>query len=178
MLRKEERSSKMKKSICLLLTLSVILVLVSAGMAAAKKPAPSLEGITAYIYVGYLEKFDSEDRWLVWEGSISGDIEGVIQWWIGEITTTGGVSHYDDRCVILGENDELLLAGEESGSTTTRGGQDKIWRTNGVVTDASDQFEGWIGRQTHADGNVELLEIDTPDGPILIPGGTGTFRIN
>jgi hypothetical protein len=160
------------------LTLTLIWAIAPAEMAQAKKPAPSLRCTTEYVFVGYLDEFDSEGRWLVWEGSISGDIEGVIQWWIGEITKTGGVSHYDDRWVILDEDGEPLLAGEESGSTTTRGGQDKIWRTNGVVTDASDQFEGWIGRQTHADGNVELLEIETPEGLILIPGGTGTFRVN
>jgi hypothetical protein len=169
----------MKKSICLLLTLSVILVLVSAGMAAAKKPAPSLEGTTEYIFVGSGPP-DAEGRTLVWEGPISGDIEGVIQWWIDmdAITRTGGVSHYDDRWVILDEDNELLLAGEESGSTTARDGKDSIWRTNGVVTDASDQFEGWIGRQTHADGNVEWLEIEADGGPIVILGGTGTFRVN
>jgi hypothetical protein len=173
MLRKEKRSVKMKKSICLLLTLSVILVLVSAGMAAAKKPAPSLEGTTEYIFVGSGPP-DAEGRTLVWEGPISGDIEGVIQWWIDmdTMTKTGAVSHYDDRWVILDKNKAaVLLAGEESGSTTARDGKDSIWRTNGVVTDASDQFEGWIGRQTHADGNAEF-----PPGEL--PSGEGTFRIN
>jgi hypothetical protein len=71
----------MKKSICLLLTLSVILVLVSVGMAAAKKPAPSLRCTTEYVFVGHLQEIPDdleEGRLLVWEGPISGDIEGVI----------------------------------------------------------------------------------------------------
>ena len=166
-----ERSNKMKKSIFLLLTLTLIWAIAPAEMAQAKKPAPSLEGTTEYIYVGYLGYTDGEGRTLVWEGTISGDIEGVIQWWIGPTTGTGSVVHYDDRCVILDENDVLLLAVEESGSTTYRDGQDPIWRTNGVVTDGSGGFEDWIGRQTHADGNVEFP-------PDELPGGMGTFRVN
>jgi len=161
----------MKKLSFLVLTLVLIWALVPAEMAQAKKPDPSLRCTTEYIYVGHLGDIDSEGRLLVWEGSIRGDIEGVIQWWIGEVTTTGGVSHYDDRCVILDSDGELLLAVDEVGSTTTRDGQDPIWRTNGVVTDGSGGFEDWIGRQTHADGNVEFP-------PDELPSGMGTFRVN
>ena len=164
----------MKKLSFLVLTLDLIWALVPAEMAQAKKPAPKLEGTTKYSYV-FEGPIDTEGRQLVWQGPITGDIEGVIQWWIGEITKTGGVSHYDDRCVILesdADDAPVLLAVDESGSTTTRDGQDTIWRTNGVVTDGSGGFEDWIGRQTHADGNVEF---DTPGG---LPGGMGTFRVN
>ncbi len=70
----------MKKSIFLLLTLALILALVPAGM--AKKPAPTLTGTTKYDFVGHLQvipdDLDEEGRMLVWEGTISGDIEGVI----------------------------------------------------------------------------------------------------
>jgi len=163
----------MKKSICLLLTLGVVAALVPVGMAASKKPAPLLEGITEYALVappyGPL-MVDGGGRVLVWEGTISGDIEGVIQWWIGPVTRTGSVSHYDDRCVILDEDENVLLEVLESGSTTYRDGKDPIWRTNGVVTYASGDYTDWIGRQSHADGDAKLLE--TP------PCGTGTFRVN
>ena len=164
----------MKKSIFLVLTLALILAIVPAGL--AKKPAPSLRCTTEYDFVGYLEIVDGEGRTLVWEGPISGDIEGVIQWWIDldAITRKGAVSHYDCRWVIL-ESDEdgaaVLLAGEESGSTTAHEGKDSIWRTNGTVIEASEEFEDWIGRQNHADGNAEF-----PPG--LPPSGSGTFRVN
>jgi hypothetical protein len=160
----------MKKSICLLLALGVIAALVPVGMAAAKKPAPKLEGITEYFLVLDLtdpEKIDAEGRALVWEGTISGDIEGVIQWWVPWPPST----HYDDRCVILDEAKEnVLLDVLESGSTTYRDDKDPIWRTNGVVVDASGKYTAWIGRQTHADGDAKMLEMP--------PCGTGTFRVN
>ena len=141
----------------------------------APKPTPSLAGITAYDLVappfGPLQ-LDSEGRVLVWEGPITGDIEGTIQWWIAMPTKgTGAASHYNDLCVILDEEGNTLLVVEESGSTTYRGGgNDPIWRTNGVVTDAGGGYEDWIGRQTHADGNADLT--------VLPPRGTGTFRVN
>jgi hypothetical protein len=159
----------MKKMIFSLLTLALILALVPAGM--AKKPAPSLRCTIMYTYVG--SPVDPKGRTLVWEGPISGDIEGVIQWWIDmdAITRTGAVSHYDDRWVILDGDGKPLLAGEESGSTTAHEGKDSIWRTNGTVTFAAPEFEDWIGRQNHAGGNAVFP-------PSELPSGEGTFRIN
>ncbi|UCG55595.1 MAG: hypothetical protein JSU70_12080 [Phycisphaerales bacterium] len=163
----------MKKLILLLSALALILALVSAGMAEAEKPEPKLEGITEYDLVappfGPL-LIDGEGRVLVWEGTISGDIDGVIQWWIGPTTGTGSVVHYDDRCVILDEDGNMLLEVLESGSTTYRDGMDPIWRTNGAVVDASGDYTAWIGRQTHADGDADMQASP--------PCGTGTFRVN
>ena len=163
----------MKKLMYIPLTLALILALVPAGMAQAETPEPKLEGITAYVLVappfGPL-MVDGGGRVLVWEGTISGDIEGVIQWWIAPSTVTGNAVHYDDRCAILDENGNMLLEVLESGSTTYRDGKDPIWRTNGVVTYASGDYTAWIGRRTHADGDAKMLELP--------PCGKGTFRVN
>ncbi len=67
------------------------------------------------------------------------------------------------------ENAVLLLTGTESGTTTDRPGLDGKWRANGIVTEASEEFEDWIGRQVHDGGNVIW-------GPP--PSGEGIFRIN
>jgi len=163
----------MKKAIYLLLTLPLILALAPAGMTEASKPAPTLKGSTEYYFVGYLGVFDGEGRLLVWEGTISGDIEGTIQWWmVVPFVTTGQASHYDCRVVILDAAGELLLAGDEAGSTTVRHGKNTIWRTNGVVTDASEEFEDWLGRQVHEEGNATWAAPGVPDH------GWGTFRVN
>lgn len=163
----------MKKSICLLLTLPLILALASAGMTETDKPAPTLTGTTEYDFVGYLGQFDAEGRLLGWEGTISGDIEGTIQWWmVVPFATTGQVSHYDCRVVILDAAGELLLAGDEAGSTTVRHGKNSIWRTNGIVTDASEEFENWLGRQVHEEGHFTWAAPGVPDH------GYGTSRVN
>ena len=162
----------MKRSICLLLTLLVILALASAGMTEAEKPAPTLTGATEYNFVGYLGLFDGEGRLLAWEGTITGDIEGTIQWWMAVPMATGQASHYDQRVVILDTAGELLLAADEVGCTTIRHRKNSIWRANGTVTDASEEFADWLGRETHEEGNVTW----TPDG--LPDHGYGTFRVN
>ena len=162
----------MKKSIVVLLIVSLIVTLVPAAMVLAEKPAPSLTGTTEYDFVGYLGEFDDQGRLLAWEGTITGDIEGVIQWWMAVPMASGQVSHYDCRVVILDATGELVLAGDEAGSTTVRHGKNSIWRTNGIVTDASEEFEGWIGRHVHEEGHFTWAAPGVPDH------GTGTFRVN
>jgi len=162
----------MKKSICLLLTLPLVLALVLPAMALAKKPAPSLTGTTEYDFVGFLGQFDDEGRLLAWEGTITGDIEGVIQWWMAVPRATGQASHYDDRCLILDAAGDLVLGIDEAGTTTVRHGKNSVWRANGVVTEASDEFQNWIGRQTHNSGNATWSAPGVPDH------GSGTLRVN
>ena len=166
----------MKKLILLLLTLVLIWALVPMGMAQAKKPAPSLRCTTEYDFVGHLGTFDAEGRLLAWKGTISGDIEGVIKWWMALPTSPPGqASHYEERFEIWNGDETdpvLLLAVDEAGTTTVRHGKNTIWRANGVVTKAAPEFENWIGRQTHNSGNAIWAAPGVPDS------GEGTFRIN
>ena len=145
----------MKKSMCLLLTLLVILALASAGMTEAEKPAPSLAGTTEHEFVGHLGILDDKGRLLAWEGTISGDINGVIQWWMGPMSSIGHVSSYVYRVEIWNSDKTiLLLAGEASGSSTAAPGEDAVWRGKGIVTEASAEFEDWIGRQVYESGQA------------------------
>ena len=167
----------MKRLILLLSAFALILALVPAGMVQAKKPAPTLTGTTEYDFVGHLGIFDAEGRLLCWKGTISGDIEGVIRWWMVLPTKkTGQASHFVERFEIWDSDEvdaELLLAVDEEGTTTVCHGKNTVWRANGIVTEAYGEFEDWIGRQTHNSG----------DATWLIPGilpldGDGIFRVN
>jgi hypothetical protein len=141
-----------------------------------KKPAPTLNCTTEYFFVGLLGITDAQGRLLAWEGPISGDINGVIQWWMDGATMvyTGQASHYEDRFVILNDAGEFLLAGDEAGSTTARHGKNSNWRTNGIVTDAAPDYEDWIGRMNHCEGHFTWADLENgiPDH------GYGTFRVN
>ena len=173
--------TRMKKLISIstipVLALALLLVFgtVLADPAAkpAKKPAPSLRGTTEYDFVGHLGITDTEGRLLCWEGTISGDIEGVMLWWfdMDYFVITGQVSHWVDRWEIW-DGDVLLLAGDEAGTTTAPPGKDGVWRGNGIVTDASEGLEDWIGRPMHDGGNVTWDEEGNPKD------GEGTFRVN
>ena len=136
------------------------------------KPAPSLRATTEYDFVAHLGQFDAEGRLLCWEGPISGDINGVIQWWMPPGTPTGQVGHWVDRVVIRDSEGLLLLAGDGEGTTTVRHGKNSNWRGHGIVTDASEEFADWIGRSIHEGGHFTWVEPGLPDC------GTGTFRVN
>ena len=151
----------MKKSIFLLLTLALILALVPAGM--AKKPAPTLACTIDYVWAG--------DHW---DGTISGDIVGVIEWPPGSgppMRFAGQTSHYGGAFEIY-VSGELVLAGEGAGSTTVRHGKNSNWRTNGIVTYAGPGFEDWIDRRVHQEGTFTWA---APGVPL---DGSGTFRVN
>ena len=164
----------MKKSIFSLLTLALILALVPTEMAQAEKPSPPLTGITEYDFVGDLGIIDAEGRLLAWEGTISGDIEGVVKWWmVWPPSATGQVSHFVERFEIWNADETVLLLGvEEAGTTTVRPGKTAVWRANGIVTEASEEFQNWIGSHTHNSGDATWAAPGVPDH------GDGIFRIN
>ena len=168
----------MKKWSFSLLALTVVMALLPAGIAQAKTP---LNGSTAYEFVGHLGMIDADGRLLVWEGTTSGDIDGMIRWWAepGD-TFTGQAHHYSLRMEILDSTGtELLIAAAVKGSTTARHEKNSNWRENGVVIEASEEFEAWVGRHVHESGHFTWQVIDTPDGPITLPkAGTSIFRIN
>ena len=140
-----------------------------------KKPASTLFLTTEYDFVGDLGILDPQGRLLAWEGTVSGDINGVIKWWMDPttMTYTGQASHYEDRFEIWDATETtLLLAGDEAGSTTARHGKNSNWRTNGIVTEAYGEFENWLGRNNHAEGHFTWAAPGLPDY------GYGTLRIN
>ena len=171
-----------------MLALALVVVLgtvLSGGAAQAKKPAPSLRATTEYFFVALDGTVDAEGRVLCWEGpiSISGEIVGVIQWWMfldgPNAPSTGQVGHHAGGRFEIWDGEVLLLAGDDEESTTVRHGKNSVWRGHGIVTDASKEFKDWIGRSMHEGGHFTWQEIETPDGPIIVPEyGTGTFRIN
>jgi len=159
--------TKMKKliSISTIPVLALVLLLVLGTVLAdnANKPAPSLRCTIEYVWMPG------------WVGTISGDIEGVIIWPLGTepMRFAGQTSHYVGSFQIWDATEtELLLTGEGAGSTTVRHGRDSIWRSNGIVTGASDDYADWIGRRVHQEGHFTWLAPGIPDQ------GTGTFRIN
>ena len=154
------------------IALILILMLVPTFVAQADKPAPSLRCTTEYYFVGHLGVFDPEKGLLAWEGTISGDIEGVIQWWMVMGPVTGQVTHFEARWEIW-DGDDLLLAGDEAGTTTNRPGKTGVWRANGIVTEASERFEDWLGRHVHDGG--EFIWVIPGEFP---SHGWGEFRIN
>ena len=139
---------------------------------------PPLNATTEYDFVGHLEVFDADGRLLAWEGTTSGDIEGVIRWWmVVPFSITGQVTHFVERWEILdADSFVVLLEGYNAGTTTNRPGKTGVWRSNGIVTyvnPAYPELDQWLGRHMHESGEFSWI----------VPGefpwkGTGIFRTN
>jgi len=159
----------------LVIALALILLLIPTGMALAEKPAPSLHCTIDYVFVGHLGVTDAEGRLQVWEGTISGDIEGSTKWWFvlgggpPNMPLSSKASHYEARWEIFDSAGILVLTGDSSGVTASPPDKDGIWNGHGKVTDANGEFEDWIGRQTREAGSVIW---------VFPYSGSGTFRIN
>ncbi len=85
--------------------------------------------------------------------------------------TPGKVSYYVARWEIWSDETltVLLLAGDSEGTTAKPPGKDGIWRGNGIVTEASEEFENRIGRHVYEGGNVDWA---------FPYSGEGIFRID
>ena len=137
-----------------------------------------LVGQIDYWFVGQLGQTDGEDRLLVWEAEIEGEVSGTMKWWfinppvIAAVTTANGsVSYYAARWEVW-TDDHLLLAGESAGKTVFVNGADGIWDGHGRVTEAAARFEHLLGRQIYETGPV-IIGSDPPRSF----KGTGAFVV-
>jgi hypothetical protein len=149
-----------------------------ATIAVANDAAP-LNVTTEYYFVGHLGTFDADGRLLAWEGPTSGDIEGIIRWWmVVPFQVKGQVTLFANaRWEIWDETDTfLILEGYEAGTTTNRPGKTGVWRANGIVTYVNSDYldvENWFGRRIHDGGEfIWAIPGELPDW------GWGKFRVN
>jgi len=174
--------TRMKKLISIgtipVLALALLLVLgtvLSDGAAAqAKKTTPPLTCATEYFFEGDVPPYE-----LAWVGPVSGDIQGVIKWWLLSRSPhpppPAQVGQMLFRWEIWDEGENvLLLEGEERERTIVRHGKNSVWRANGIVTYGNPDvgnLKDYIGSQMHDGGNFTWAAPGLPDH------GFGTLRI-
>lgn len=163
----------MRKLGILMVVSALAVAMLPAGAAVAQEPirgeTDHVLDLTNTVEDGYL---------LAWVGTIEGDIDGCIEWWIELATWTnvtrpdhpGQASHYTMKTRVYGGEScgTLVLETIERGTTTMA---NTSWRANGHVTYADpDHYPGWQGRRVHESGrfSVEMYPFE----------GTSTFRIN
>jgi hypothetical protein len=113
---------------------------------------------------------------LVWEGTIEGDVNGVIRWWVeftpaGAFTAAGRWEIWDcapEYPIVCdyGDSGLLIMAGYETFGYVS----DVDWEGKGIVTYANEEYADWYGRRTTDGGYVEF------DGGLL-SYGEGFFNI-
>jgi hypothetical protein len=135
-----------------------------------------------------------------WAGPVSGDVDGIIIWWLTSVSphpvrppngtaqagqmsfkweiwdeewTPDNMESWDGTAWEDWYNGErvLSLAGDENERTIVRHGKNSVWRANGIVTEASAEYEDYIGSQMHDGGNFTWAASGAPDH------GFGKLRI-
>jgi hypothetical protein len=131
-----------------------------------------------YWFVGHFGELDDEGRLLVWEATISGDLNGTMKWWfeMPPPVTNSPFSFYAGRWEIWVDG-ALVLAGESAGKTVfpdglVVGGADGVWDGHGVVTEANGAMSPHKGKKTYETGPVVIG--DTP--PVSFYG-TGMLQV-
>lgn len=149
----------------------------------AASPAPAGEGITpvlkmdttynlvfgsTFIDMAQFPGRNPGTQWaLVWEGTVKGDLDGIIRWWVPfdfasfSFLSTGRWELWDcaPEYPIMCDYDNtdlLLMAGYDQFGYVSA----SDWEGKGIVTDANEEYSGWVGRRITDGGNVELY----PDG--------------
>ena len=154
-------------------------------------PAPADEGVTpmlkmntAYYFMGGELIFRDTSWLLAWEGTIQGDVNGVIRWWID--TTETAFPIYVGRWELLDcqppgvpidcRLDALVIMAGYSAGTNLLPPVDGFveWSGKGVVTFVGaeyTQYAKWFGRRTTEGGWYSLDEGGNPTdgvGPFMI----------
>lgn len=159
----------MKRTLTLLAAMTLV-VAIPVGMAQAKAP---VRADTTHVLV--VPPVMDGDYMLAWQGDITGDIVGTVQWWIDTTTWTtmlkpdspAQASHYSAKTVIMDGNGDVLIETLERGTTTMA---NETWRANGTVTIANGEFAHLLGRRVHEQGTFST--------DVFPWTGTSTFRIN
>jgi len=159
------------------------LALLVASPAPAGDNAPWLESYTAYYFAGDPVR---DPSWLlVWEGTIQGDVNGVIRWWVDlaewfppDYVTRWEVLDCDpgdpSSCPYDPDDPDdpapVIMAGYSAGTNFAPVGDVVEWSGKGIVTFVAPQYAEWFGRRTTEGGWYYLVG----GGPT---NGGGTFMI-
>lgn len=167
-----------------------LLLGVAALVLLAASPAPANEGVTptlkmdttytfvlgsAFIPMAPFPGTDAVTQWaLVWEGTVQGDFNGIIRWWVPFHPDTGfgAVGRWElwdcapEYPISCDYEDAtlLMMAGYDAFGYVSA----IDWEGKGIVTYANEQYAGWFGRRITDGGWVDFSGL---------PHGQGWFTI-
>jgi hypothetical protein len=125
---------------------------------------------TSFIPIAPFPGADAVTLWaLTWEGTVEGDINGIIRWWVPFNTVTEsflGVGRWElwdcepEYPVNCNYEDTtlLMMAGYDAFAYVSA----DDWEGKGIVTYANEQYAAWLGRRITDGGNVELYPNGFP----------------
>lgn len=167
-----------------LLAAAAFALLAATSVPAGQGVTPILRMDTTYHFIfgsGFLPPAPFVDRLpgtqyaLVWQGTVRGDINGVIRWWVellpsGEFGSAGRWEIWDcepdypSPGCDFSNSAQLIMAGYETFGYVS----DIDWEGKGIVTYANEDYAEWYGRRTTDGGYVDFEGL---------PYGEGYFNI-
>ena len=156
------------------------LALLVASPAPAGDNAPWLESDTAYYFAG--DQVRDLSWLLAWEGTIQGDVNGVIRWWVDldEWFPPDYVTRWevldcdpDDPSSCPHDPALVIMAGYSAGTNLAPVDDVVEWLGKGVVTFVGaeyPQYAKWFGRRTTEGGWYHLVGGGPTNGvgPLVI----------
>ena len=145
-------------------------------LALAKKPAPNLTGTMELDFT-----FGVWPEEPVWVGTISFegyDDYGIRFYHLSDFRDYSQASPFEEYFQIYDlVNGTVYLGGPDVGVTTlaNKPPEPTKYRMNGEITEATGDFEMWMGRNVHMSGVITWQGSAPPYAPFQAPG---TFRIN
>lgn len=156
-------------------------ILAAAALALlAANPAPAGPGVTPMLKMNttydfifgsdfvlaapFVERAPGTMYALVWQGTVKGDVNGVIRWWV-ELTPSGAFTSvgrfeiwgctpmYPSPDCDFSNSDQLIMAGYETFAYVS----DVDWEGKGIVTYANEEYAEWLGRRTTDGGYVNFV---------------------
>jgi hypothetical protein len=162
------------------------LALLVVSTATARDNAPWLKSDVTYKFVfgqGYTNLSYNPAWDLAWEGTIEGNVTGVIRWWInfGEAGYPNYVGRWEvlaclpDYPIDCAFNAQVIMAGYSAGTNFPPVDGIAEWSGKGVVTFVNPaflQYAKWFGRRTTEGGWYNFAFDEGPPNY-----GEGTFMI-
>lgn len=163
---------------------TALALLVASPVLAGDKgdKAPWLKSDTSYYFAVGQNKFRDPSWLLAWEGTIQGDVNGVIRWWVDLAETF--YPNYVGRWEILDcqpPDDPIscphdpalvIMAGYTAGTNLPPLVVDGVqkWSGKGIVTFVTEPYAKWFGRRTTEGGWYYVVgEVPTNGvGPFVI----------
>ncbi len=156
-----------------LLGVAALLVLAASPVPAGQGVTPMLKMSTTYHFIfgsgfipaaPFVERLPGIQYALVWQGTVEGDIDGVIRWWVellpsGAFTSAGRFEIWDCEPVYpspgcdFDSPDQLIMAGYETFGYVS----DVDWEGKGIVSYANEEYAEWFGRRTTDGGYVDFV---------------------
>ena len=155
------------------------LALLVASPAPAGDNAPWLESDTAYYFAG--DQIRDLSWLLAWEGTIQGDVNGVIRWWVDldEWFPPDYVTRWEVLDCDLDDPSScphdipalVIMAGYSAGTNFAAVDGIATWSGKGIVTFVTEPYLEWFGRRTTEGGWYNFAAPGLPNY------GEGTFMI-